>query len=263
MGKGSTREGWPLCSVRPMPLGGPAHILLGHCDFLPWIVAIKLAKLNAKLYVIVRPTACSVLGSARARNMADKTLDYMDWQNLSFWPWALIQSGQVYLAAQDRYIGPESSLNNLDAFFGMNYAERMKFNEDRQKAQHEFQLASYNFVSVVGMTVRLLKGLQTKFPQIVPACDAASHLFGEGKALRDMIEHSDEYLEGKGRKQEDFVRHDAPAPGFITDATGTIIHNGTPWLGGRLNVHQALQEAEAIFAVAKTVPRPQSSEIPT
>jgi hypothetical protein len=71
-----------------------------------------------------------------------------------------------------------------------------------------------------------------------------------------MIEHADEYTEGKGQKQAGFVREaegvatDLPgdAPG-IADATSTIVDKNGHRLGGRL-------EVRAIAAAAAQIPAP-------
>jgi hypothetical protein len=109
----------------------------------------------------------------------------------------------------------------------------------------------------------LVKRSQESFPSIKPACDKARHLFAEGKLLRDMIEHADRYIEGKGRKQAGFVREvegvatDLPgdAPG-IADATSTIVDKNGHWLGGRLNVERVMIEVRAIAAAAAQILAP-------
>jgi hypothetical protein len=137
------------------------------------------------------------------------------------------------------------------------------FQERRIAAQREMELAKYHFVTSLGRLLRNLKRSQDLFPSIKPVCDQAEHLFAEGKLLRDMIEHADEYIEGKGRKQAGFVREaegvttDLPgdAPG-IADATSTIVDKNGHWLGGRLNVERVIVEVRAIAAAAAQIPAP-------
>jgi hypothetical protein len=48
-----------------------------------------------------------------------------------------------------------------------------------------------------------------------------------------MIEHADDYFEGKGKKQDQFIRSGPQEP-------------GGHWLGGRLNLIRVLEEVKAI-----------------
>jgi hypothetical protein len=125
-------------------------------------------------------------------------------------------------------------------------------------------LAKYHFVTVVGSLLRNLQRSKELFPSIKPACDKAQHLFAEGKLLRDMIEHADAYIEGKGHKQAQFVREaegvaanlPGDAPG-IADATSTIVDDNGHWLGGRLNVERVIAEVRFIVEMATQIPAPE------
>jgi hypothetical protein len=131
--------------------------------------------------------------------------------------------------------------------------------------QQEMALAMYHFVTTMGSLLRNLKRSQELFPNIKPACDKAQHLFAEGKLLRDMIEHADQYIEGKGKNQADFIREaegvgsnfPGSSPGIV-DAISTYVDKNGHWLGGRLNVERVLAEVKAIQVEVEKIPQPQT-----
>jgi hypothetical protein len=188
----------------------------------------------------------------------DQATTFMDHHYLNFWLWACLRDAEAYLAASAAF---RSFLTNLGG--GGQAFDVRTFQERRIAAQREMELAKYHFVTSLGRLLRNLKRSQDLFPSIKPVCDQAEHLFAEGKLLRDMIEHADEYIEGKGRKQAGFVREaegvttDLPgdAPG-IADATSTIVDKNGHWLGGRLNVERVIVEVRAIAAAAAQIPAP-------
>ena len=77
--------------------------------------------------------------------------------------------------------------------------------------------AKYHFVSTMGSLLRHLQRTHEMFRDLKVPYEKAEHLRTEGKDLRDMIEHADEYLGGEGRKQATFVR----------EATGVAVDPGT------------------------------------
>lgn len=79
-----------------------------------------------------------------------------------------------------------------------------------------------------------------------------------------MIEHAEDYLEGKGRNQAAFVREAegvaAAIPGSspgIADATSTIVDENGHWLGGRLNVERVIAEVRLIAEEAAKIAVPR------
>ena len=190
----------------------------------------------------------------------DQTPTYMDHHYLNFWLWACLQDGEAYLTASAALRSITAELRLRKAAFDIS-----TFNQRRIAAQREMELAKYHFVTAVGSLLRNLARSQDLFPGIKPACDIARHLFAEGKLLRDMIEHADDYLEGKGHNQAGFIREaegvatnlPGNAPG-IADATSTIIDNNGHWLGGRLNVERVIAEVRAIADIAAQIPTPSS-----
>jgi hypothetical protein len=169
---------------------------------------------------------------------------YMDHYYLNFWLWACLKDGKAYLSASAALQAAALSIPRDDI---------QKFRERFDEAREEMELAKYHFVTSVGSLLRNLRRSQELFPGLKPACDKAQHLFAEGKLLRDMIEHADEYVEGKGRRQAEFHRE---AEGVATslpgsssgssDATSTIVDENGHWLGGRLNVERVIAEVQVI-----------------
>lgn len=158
-----------------------------------------------------------------------------------FWLWAFIRDGETFLAH--------------DATFN-------PYDRDRSWPL-ESQRLKYHVIATMGMMLRTLNRVKAMFPTLQTPCDQAAHLFEEGKDLRDMIEHADDYRAGRGRKPQQFVREmphllkslpgDQPGTG---DATGMIVDGGEHWFGGRLHLERALTEARTIQAVALTIPAP-------
>ncbi|MGB6283074.1 MAG: hypothetical protein WBG18_01395, partial [Xanthobacteraceae bacterium] len=184
------------------------------------------------------------------------TPTYMDHYYLNFWLWACLRDGEAYLASY-------SAFHAMIAGLRTNRADILAFNKKRMAAQREMELAKYHFVTAIGSLVRNLEHSNRLFPSIEAACEKAQHLFAEGKLLRDMIEHADEYMQGKGREQVGFVREaksvlsnfPGSAPG-IADATSTIVDENSHWLGGRLNVQRVMREVQAIANEAAQIPAP-------
>jgi hypothetical protein len=140
----------------------------------------------------------------------------------------------------------------------------MRSGGDFASARKRLELTKYHFVATMGSLLRQLTRAQSLFPELHNAWNAAEHLRKEGKELRDMIEHADDYMAGTGRKQGRFIR---PAEGVATslpgdqpgiaDATSMIIDENGHWLGGRLNVERALAEVKAILLEAEKITPPQ------
>jgi len=178
----------------------------------------------------------------------------MDHHYLNFWLWACLHDGQAFLEAS----AARGTAVLMD--LGSGAADMKAFHERRMAAFQQMELEKYHFVTTMGSLLRNLKRSQELFPSIKPACDQAKHLFAEGKQLRDMIEHADAYIEGKGLKQADFIREaegvanhlPGNTPG-IADATSTVVDENGHWLGGRLNVERVIAEVRGIAEEAKKI----------
>jgi hypothetical protein len=183
----------------------------------------------------------------------------MDHRNLNFWLSACISDGEEFLKASRELSSIPPALARLP------HEERMAIIERRKLAQERLGLTKYHFVSTMGSLLRHLERTHSLFPSIKGPYEKAEHLRKEGKDLRDMIEHADQYVVGKGRKQDQFVR---AAEGVATnlpgdqagtaDATALIVDKNGHWLGGRLNVEPVIAEVRAISAEAEKIPPPSS-----
>jgi hypothetical protein len=190
---------------------------------------------------------------------SEQTATYMDHHYLNFWLWACLRNGEAYLAAS-------AALHGVIAELPTRGLDIRTFNQKRMTARREMELAKYHFVTVVGSLLRNLERSQDLFPNIKPACNRAQHLFAEGKLLRDMIEHADDYFDGKGR-EPGFVREavdvatnlPGSAPGIV-DATSTIVDKNGHWLGGRLNVERVMAEVRAIANEAAQIQVPSGHD---
>jgi hypothetical protein len=138
------------------------------------------------------------------------------------------------------------------------------FFQERMEAQKRMDLEKYHFITTMGSLLRNLKRSERLFPSIQSAYRNAQHLLTEGKQLRDMVEHAEEYLAGQGRNQSAFLREaegvatnlPGSSPG-IADATSTIIDENGHWIGGRLNVERVIAEVRLIAEEAAKIPAPE------
>jgi hypothetical protein len=179
---------------------------------------------------------------------------FMDHYLLKFWLWAFITDAEGFLQASSEF---------RDAIRA-NIMPPQEGVQQRMVAQLRLNLAKYHFVSTMGSLLRHLRRTHLLFPSIQGEWERA-----EGKDLRDMIEHADQYIAGEGRKQDKFVREGegiatnlpGDQPGQA-DATSLVIDNNGHWLGGRLNVERALSEVRAIWTEAEKIAPPQQYERP-
>jgi hypothetical protein len=192
----------------------------------------------------------------------------MDHHYLNFWLWACLHDAEAYLAASE---GHRSIIEELgaSALAHKLMPDMRTHHERRTAAQQRMELEKYHFVTSMGSLLRNLRRSQHLFPTIQLAYNKAQHLLTEGKQLRDMVEHAEEYLEGKGRKQDVFVREaegiatslPGTSPG-IADVTSTVIDENGHWIGGRLNVERAIAEVRLIAEEAKKIPAPSTMPRP-
>jgi len=190
------------------------------------------------------------------KNTLNPTPDDATWfdhQQLLFWLHACLRDAEVYLSSSS------ASKTAFDKIFSGGFDAMQQHKDEYQKLSDKQALDAYHFIIVTGNLLRLLKRAQHLFPAIQPPYSRAKHLLLEGKALRDMIEHShgnDGYLSGGGNHPEKFVRDGAPKPGITADATSTIIDENGHWLGGRLCVERVWEEVSEIYHKAIEIPPP-------
>jgi hypothetical protein len=182
------------------------------------------------------------------------TPTFMDHYLLKFSLWAFITDAEGFLHAS----------SNFSHVIRVAIMPPQEGVQKRTDAQLHLNLAKYHFVSAMGSLLRHIRRTHSLFPSIQSAWERAIHLQKEGKDLRDMIEHADQYIAGDGRKQDKFIREGegiatnlpGDQPGQA-DATSLVIDNNGHWLGGRLNVERALSEVRAIWTEAEKIAPPQ------
>jgi hypothetical protein len=126
---------------------------------------------------------------------------WRDHQQLNFWLWGCLRDGEAYLRLSGEFWGLLRNAARAD------FNQTRDFNQRRLALQDEVELAKYHFVTSLGSLLRTLDRARSLFPAIEPVCCEAQHIFAEGKAIRDMVEHAAEYEEGSGRY------HAAPSSG--------------------------------------------------
>lgn len=176
---------------------------------------------------------------------------WWDHHEVTFWLWAFIRNAETYLSSSVSALKAEDELHDMG---GAGDWREAKARADGLR--NEETLAAYHLLASMGVLLRILKRSQLLFPSLQPSYSNAKHLLAEGKDLRDMVEHAFDdngYLRGGGRHPAKFVRADNHV---VADATSTIIRDGCHWLGNRFCVEQALQEVQAIKAIADTIPPP-------
>ena len=130
---------------------------------------------------------------------------YWDHHQLNFWLWACLHDAEAYLKADHDFLTSLRSGPGPTATYAQHQAWRARSDEIRRL----IDLEKYHFVATMGSLLRILRRSRELFPAIQTTIDNAQHLMKEGKNLRDMIEHADQYREGKGRKQSEFLREAA------------------------------------------------------
>lgn len=180
----------------------------------------------------------------------------LDHHQLTFWLWAVLRNGYSYLKISSASEVAMEEMPSIDA-------TTMKIRSDNADALcREEQLAAYNFVTAIGVLIRVLKRSQHLFPTIQPHFDAAKHLQKEGKNLRDMVEHAygdGGYLAGGGHHPDQFVRENPSHPRIAADAISTLILDDGHWLGGRLCVEKVIDEVAKIHQEAQKISPPKSA----
>lgn len=175
---------------------------------------------------------------------------WWDHHELTYWLWATLYNAEQYLSLSE-----ESQVANAQMF----EKDISLWAEDRDRLAElgkRTTLASYQFVTAMGVLIRVLDRSHLLFPSIAPAFDAAAHLREEGKRLRDQVEHAygnDGYLNGGGRYKDEFVR---AAAGAAADAVSTIIRDDGHWLGNRLCVERVVEELRAIEEESRSLMPP-------
>lgn len=111
------------------------------------------------------------------------------------------------------------------------------------------------FLTAARQVIRWCERAKEQYPEL------AAHLneFCSDRNIvntRDMREHGDEYLDGRGRRQQDYVAEvdsaNCPLPGDqngICDASSTVVFGEQYLIGGRVDVRQTLRKVKFLLGV--------------
>lgn len=162
-----------------------------------------------------------------------------DWFALDcarLWVWSIMFQGDRLLNAQDVLNSPHA----LGSAGMQQFREQM----DRRLMEEQF------FLDAVGKALRWIKVAKRQDLSLSEAVDRFLQQLPEAGEVRNMREHDDEYLEGNGNKQADFVKTTTVGGQQISatvDASSTIVWDGNYLIGGRLNVQNAIDAAHALL----------------
>lgn len=141
-----------------------------------------------------------------------------------------------------------SKLFNMDAL----KAETKKRLEIRNAVSAKFDSKAALFLVALNKVNRWARELQKIAPEQSTGVPRFVESFAEGKKLRDIHEHDDEYLTGRGQKRSQLIY--TTEDGWLSaDAFSTITVNGEILLGGRVSVQKMLSEAQRLQESITTV----------
>ena len=109
------------------------------------------------------------------------------------------------------------------------------------------------FVFALDRAIFMLRISTYEYSEMQKFFDEIECTLGKGnvKDVRDMRTHIDDYLEGKGRNQNNFIFDagsiDSVFEGLVRDITQTIITKDAYIIGGKINVQKAIQVLEDIL----------------
>ncbi|SEL93875.1 hypothetical protein [Parapedobacter koreensis] len=107
------------------------------------------------------------------------------------------------------------------------------------------------FAGALASSLKWAKELKKSNPTLSKEIDEFTNSLPEAKDLRDMLEHEEDYLKGKGRKQAQFSKNMVVNNGKLT-VTGVMpqvimIVNEGVLIGGKVNVLNAIQQLKSLF----------------
>lgn len=109
------------------------------------------------------------------------------------------------------------------------------------------------FVFTLDRAIFMLKISTYEYSEMQNFLDKVECAIGKGnvKDVRDMRTHIDDYLEGKGRKQNNFIFEagsiDSVFEGLAFDVTTTVITKDAYIIGGKINVQNAIKILEEVL----------------
>jgi len=112
----------------------------------------------------------------------------------------------------------------------------------------EQRIEEYFFIIAVDKAGKWLKETCNLYPQFKDYSTEFDNKVPLAKEIRDMCEHEIDYLKGKGRWQDKFIRNAGSNPRKIAaDAISTIVNGNEYLIGGRLNVRQTINHSFKIY----------------
>jgi hypothetical protein len=111
------------------------------------------------------------------------------------------------------------------------------------------------FLNAARQVIRWCERAKKQYPELIPSLDK---FCSDGNIIntRDMREHNDDYLDGRGRRQEDYVTEvdstNCPFPGDqngTCDASSTVVFGCQYLIGGRVDVRQTLEKVNFLLGV--------------
>ncbi len=121
----------------------------------------------------------------------------------------------------------------------------------REDAKGWMRSQEHFFVIALGKALDWLKELEAVDPALKPLIAEFCSKVPDGRGIRNMREHDNAYLHGKGRQQAAFHKRVEGYAGMnvviSSDATATIIVGEHYLIGGRLNVRETVAAADQLL----------------
>lgn len=112
-------------------------------------------------------------------------------------------------------------------------------------------LAVRPFASALASSLKWAKELKTSNPALSKEIDEFTNSLPEAKNLRDMLEHEDDYLKGKGKEPTRFKKDMVVNKGkqFVKGIMPQVIMvvNEGVFVGGKVNVGNAVQHLRLLY----------------
>lgn len=124
-------------------------------------------------------------------------------------------------------------------------AETQSRVEARRAVKAKFDSKAALFLVALNKVNRWARELQKVSPEKSAGVPRFVESFAQGKILRDIHEHDEEYRTGGGRKR-DQLTYATEDGWFSADAFSTISVDGEILLGGRVSVQKMLSEAQLL-----------------
>lgn len=114
--------------------------------------------------------------------------------------------------------------------------------------EHFFIIALYKSITYL-RKVKKIKVLKNDVKEILKKIDSEIGI-EDITNIRHMKEHDDEYILGKGNRQDSFITE---SDDFVADATSTIINQGSHLIGGKINVEKTIEVYRNILSSVELI----------